>query len=315
MKFCTFVLSTGEERAGWIQSGTHVVDMNRLTGGELPVCLIDFLQNTTVNLERARAASSRLSESGRLHGVDGVYPSTEVRLKSPLPRPASVRDFYAFENHVKTARQNRGLEMVPEWYNYPVFYFSNHQAVTGPEDDIEVPPGCAAFDYELELACVIGRQGRDIELTDAESHIFGYCVMNDWSARDIQREEVKVGLGPAKGKDFATTLGPYIVTPDELEPFRVADKYNLTMTATVNGKRLSQGNYQDIYFPMPALLKRASAGVTLYPGDVIGTGTVGTGCILELGPSVHRWLQPGDVVELFVTGLGVLRNRVVARPT
>lgn len=310
MKFCTFALATDEERAGWIQSETHVVDMNRLTQGALPARLIEFLQATEANLERARAESAKLSDSGRLVDVAGVYPIAEVRMMSPLPRPASVRDFYAFENHVKTARQNRGLEMVPEWYQFPVFYFSNHQAVIGPEDEVEVPPGCAALDYELELACVVGCQGRDIAAEVAESYIFGYCVMNDWSARDIQREEVKVGLGPAKGKDFATALGPYIVTPDELERYRVGDRYDLTMTASVNGKLLSKGNYQDIYFSMPALLERAAMGATLYPGDIIGTGTVGTGCILELGPTVHRWLQPGDVVELAITGLGVLRNRV-----
>ncbi|MCL6487378.1 MAG: fumarylacetoacetate hydrolase family protein [Alicyclobacillus mali] len=314
MKFVTFVAPAGEPRAGWLQGDALVVDMYAVSGGVLPQCMMAFLADAEANLERARELSARLEGDPGFANRPGVYDRAAVRLLAPLPRPASVRDFYAFEAHVKTARARRGLEMVPQWYEFPVFYFSNHQAVVGPDAEVEVPPRCEAFDYELELACVIGRKGRDIAATDAASYIFGYCILNDWSARDIQREEVKVGLGPAKGKDFATSLGPWLVTPDELEPYRMGDRYNLEMTAAVNGRVLSRGNYRDIYYPMASLVEHAARGTTLYPGDVIGTGTVGTGCILELGPETHRWLQPGDEIVLEVTGLGTLRNTVVAGP-
>lgn len=160
------------------------------------------------------------------------------------------------------------------------------------------------------MACVIGKQGRDIQAEEADAYIFGYCIMNDWSARDLQREEVKVGLGPAKGKDFATSLGPYLVTKDELERYRSGGRHELEMTARVNGVELSRGNMRDLYYTFGDMIARASADATLYPGDIIGSGTVGTGCLLELGPEAHRWLESGDVVELEVTGLGLLRNTI-----
>ena len=205
-------------------------------------------------------------------------------LLTPVPRPPSFRDFYAFEQHVKTARGHRGLEMVPQWYEIPVFYFSNPAVMTGPEMSVAAPPDCLELDYELEIGAVIGRGGRDLAAGDAEDHIAGYCVLNDWSARDLQRREMKVGLGPAKGKDFATGLGPWLVTPDELVDARAGKGYDLTMIARRNGEELSRGNWRDIHFSFGEMLARASRGVDLYPGDVIGSGTVGTGCILELRP-------------------------------
>jgi 2-keto-4-pentenoate hydratase/2-oxohepta-3-ene-1,7-dioic acid hydratase in catechol pathway len=241
---------------------------------------------------------------------EGVHQLESVVLKAPIPRPTSIRDFYAFEEHVKTARGKRGLDVIPEWYEMPVFYFTNHMAVKGAGEAIVKPPACKCLDFELEIACVIGRQGSDIKKEDADHYIFGYFIMNDWSARDLQREEMKVGLGPAKGKDFATSLGPYLVTKEELETFLEGGRYNLTMTAKVNGTVLSKGNFNSIYYTFAEMIERASAGVTLYPGEVIGSGTVGTGCILELGTEVHRWLERGDVVELEIDGLGVLQNRV-----
>ncbi len=220
------------------------------------------------------------------------YPLAEVRLLPPVLRPPSVRDFYAFEEHVKTARASRGLEVPPEWYEQPVFYFSNPAAIYGPEDEIPYPDGTEELDYELEVAALIGARGE----------IAGFTIMNDWSARDLQRAEMRVGLGPAKGKDFATSLGPVVVTPDALDDLR------LEMTARVNGEERSRGNLADMYHSWEAIVAHAARNTELRPGDVLGSGTVGTGCILEHGDG--RWLEPGDVVELEVEEIGVLRNRI-----
>lgn len=244
-----------------------------------------------------------------------AQPLSAVRLFPPLPRPMSIRDFYAFEQHVKTANANRGREVPAEWYEFPVFYFTNPNAIFGVDEAVIRPRFTQALDYELEVACVIGQVGRDIHAEDAEKHIFGYTIMNDWSARDVQRQEMKVGLGPAKGKDFATSLGPWIVTPDELAEKRIdwgarGSVYDLEMSARVNGVERSRGNWKDIHYTFGQMIERASADVFLLPGDVIGSGTVGTGCLLELTKAQGPWLKPGDVVELEIERLGILRNRV-----
>jgi fumarylacetoacetate (FAA) hydrolase len=233
-------------------------------------------------------------------------------LHAPLPRPPSLRDFYAFERHVATAFANRKRPVPRQWYEFPVFYFSNPGSVCGPEEPVTPPPGSQALDYELEVACVVGRGGRDIAEADVEDHIFGYTIMNDWSARDLQRAEMSVGLGPAKGKDFATSLGPWLVTPDELADVAEGRPgvYRLEMTARVNGVERSRGNLADVHYSFGEMLARASAGVELFPGDVVGSGTVGTGSLLELTGGLGPWLQAGDVVELEVERLGVLRNGV-----
>jgi fumarylacetoacetate (FAA) hydrolase len=220
------------------------------------------------------------------------YPIGQVSLRAPFPRPPSVRDFFAFEQHVATARANRGLQVPGEWYEFPAFYFTNPAAVFGPEDDILYPDGTSQLDYELEVAAVIGRGGR----------IAGFTVMNDWSARDIQLKEMRVGLGPAKAKDFATSMGPVLVTADEF------DGTHAVMTARVNGEERSRGDLADIHYSWAEILAHAARNTTLYPGDVIGSGTVGSGSILEHGDG--RWLTRGDVVELEIEGIGVLRNRV-----
>src|SRR5919108_382223 len=224
------------------------------------------------------------------------YPLDAVELRAPVLRPPSVRDFYAFEQHVRTARALRGQDVPPEWYELPVFYFSNPAAICGPDDDVQYPDGTNELDYELELAAIIG----------ANEQIGGFTVMNDWSARDLQRAEMKVGLGPAKGKDFATSLGPIVVTPDEF------DGTSGTMLARVNGEERSRGDVGDMQHTWDAIVAQAARNTHLVPGDVLGSGTVGTGCILELGDG--RWLRPGDVVELEVEGIGVLRNRIGPAP-
>ena len=248
------------------------------------------------------------SQGGRPVGL----ALNQILLYPPLPRPTSLRDFYAFEAHVATANANRGREVPPEWYEFPVFYFSNPNAIFGPGETIPYPAFSQALDYELEVACVIGTAGRDIKESDAGAHIFGYTILNDWSARDIQRREMRVGLGPAKGKDFASSLGPWITTPEELTDRATGRPgvYDLVMSARVNGEERSQGNWKDIHYSFGEMIARASTDAYLLPGDVLGSGTVGTGCLLELTRGQGPWLAPGDVVSLEIERLGTLENRV-----
>lgn len=305
MRFVTIKKRVGGERAGLLVNDQYMIDLYEASNGELPETLVNFIERGEEALFKAEELLLQPFEQ-----LKGVYPLSEVRLQAPIPRPVSFRDFYAFEQHVKTARENRGLEMIPEWYEIPVFYFSNHLAIKGPDEEICRPKECTWLDYELEVACVIGKEGRNIRADEAEEYIFGFCLLNDWSARDLQRKEMKVGLGPAKGKDFSTSIGPWIVTKDELDGFKAGKGFDLTMQAYVNGALLSEGNLKDLYYSFSEMIERASMDVTLYPGEVIGSGTVGTGCILELGQEVHRWLEPGDVVELKVEHLGVLKNTI-----
>ncbi|MFL8935452.1 fumarylacetoacetate hydrolase family protein [Rossellomorea oryzaecorticis] len=302
MKLVSFQ-KENEVRTGLIQHDL-VIDLYEATDGKLPKDILALIG-------RGGGALETIADLGPFsQGGKGVILLEDATLKAPIPIPVSIRDFYAFEEHVRTARRKRGLDVVPEWYDVPVFYFTNHLAVKGPDEAVAGPAECEWLDYELEIACVIGKEGRNIAKEDAEDHIFGYFIMNDWSARDIQKHEMKVGLGPAKGKDFATSFGPYLVTKDELETRRSGDRFDMKMTAKVNGKLLSEGNFKDIHYTFADMIERASKDVTLYPGEVIGSGTVGTGCILELGTETHRWLRAGDEVELEIEGLGVLRNTV-----
>ena len=235
----------------------------------------------------------------------------EVKFLSPL-KPTTLRDGYAFEQHVKTANKNRGREVPEEWYQFPVFYFTNPNAVFGHEDIIPYPPYTQAMDYELEIAAVIGKGGMNIKPEEAPAHIFGYTIFNDWSARDVQRKEMVVGLGPAKGKDFASSFGPVIVTHEAIAD-KATDRpgvYDLSMTAKINGVEFSRGNFKDIHWSFGEIIARASDSVMLYPGDVIGSGTVGTGCLLELTKFQGPWLKHGDIIELEIECIGVLRNTI-----
>ena len=235
----------------------------------------------------------------------------DVKFLSPL-KPNSLRDGYAFEQHVKTANKNRGRDVPQEWYEFPVFYFTNPNAIFGHDDEIPYPYYTNAMDYELEVAVVIGRAGTNIKAEEAEQYIFGYTIFNDWSARDVQRKEMAVGLGPAKGKDFASSFGPVIVTREALADKAVGRPgvYDLTMAARVNGVEMSRGNFKDMHWSFGEIIERASDSVTLYPGDVIGSGTVGTGCLLELTKFQGPWLRHGDVIELEIERIGVLRNTI-----
>jgi fumarylacetoacetate (FAA) hydrolase len=243
-------------------------------------------------------------------------PLAEVTLLAPVPKPPSIRDFYAFEQHVRTARARRGLEMHPDWYELPVFYFANPAAVIGPGDPVAAPPRSAELDYELEVACVLGRDGSNLRLDDADHMVAGFTVMNDWSARDVQRREMQLSLGPAKGKDFATSLGPMLVTTSEFAPAGLREVPSAVMTASVNGVEWSRADLDGMWWSFGEMLVYASEAAPVRRGDVLGSGTCGTGCILELslvhGSDKYPYLQPGDEVELEVRGLGVLANQIVA---
>lgn len=280
--------------------------------------LASFLGGNSHRLEDD--LSGLLAQSARIEDRLAAWTGSRLRpgeftYLPPIVRPRAFRDFYAFEAHVKTARARRGLEVPPAWYELPVFYFSNPSALLGHEAPVFAPAGSRELDYELELGVVIGRGGRDIPVEQAWSHVAGFTILNDWSARDLQRQEMTVGLGPAKGKDFATAAGPWLVTRDEFADRIDGERLTLEMTARVNGRELSRGNVASLHHSIPRLLAHASRDAELFPGELLGTGTVGTGCILELGPeNTGGWLKPGDVVELEIERLGILRNTVVPRP-
>jgi 2-keto-4-pentenoate hydratase/2-oxohepta-3-ene-1,7-dioic acid hydratase in catechol pathway len=300
MRWATYADQDGRDRVGLVRDG----EVRALPPGTR---LLDLLSDDGERMAEAAVRAER--EPADVHDL------AAVRLRAPIPVPPSVRDFYAFEQHVRTARQRRGLEMEPDWYELPVFYFTNPAAILGPGDDVAIPPGSSQLDFELEVAAVVGKGGSDLGPGEAERHIAGFMVMNDWSARDLQRREMKLSLGPAKGKDFATSLGPFLVTRDELESARKDRAYDLAMTASVNGVEYSRASLADLYWSFGEMLAYASRGTRLVPGDVIGSGTCGTGCILELslvhGEEAYPWLRPGDEVVLEVEGLGRLANRVV----
>jgi fumarylacetoacetate (FAA) hydrolase len=253
-----------------------------------------------------------------------------VELLAPVPVPTSCRDGYAFRQHVEAARRNRRVEMIAEFDRYPVFYFTNHHTIKGPGEINCMPDHLEKLDFELEVAIVISKQGKNIKAEEADEYIGGLMVMNDFSARRLQMEEMLLNLGPAKGKDFATTTGPCLVTLDELEPFEVPCKeghvgksWNLKMVCRVNDVQVSEGNMSEMNWTFAEIIERASYGVDLYPGDIIGSGTVGTGCFLELNGTgklsdasyQEQWLQNEDVVELEVDELGILSNTIVAEET
>jgi fumarylacetoacetate (FAA) hydrolase len=243
------------------------------------------------------------------------YPMEQVFLYPPLPNPESLRDFFAFEQHVKNVYAFRGKEIPAEWYEFPAFYFSNPHAMYGSGSVIPYPQKSQALDFELEVACVIGKTGRDITPEQAQDYIFGFTILNDWSARDIMRKEMRVGLGPAKSKDFASSIGPWIVTPDELAQ-HATDRpgvYDLDMIARLNRDEKGRGNWREIHYSFGELIAHASRDAYLVPGDLIGSGTVGEGSLLGITKGDGPWLKPGDLVELEITGLGVLSNQIGAQ--
>lgn len=299
MKFVRFEETGHETRVGLVDGEVY-----RVVEGAS-----DLLPLIQQGEDALRAAGESALRSGAV-----VDPAT-VRNLAPIATPPTFRDFYAFEQHVKAGRKWRGLEMDPLWYEIPVFYFSNPYAFRG-EGDVRMTPGAANFDFELEVAAIIGTGGSDLTAEEGETAIVGYAILNDWSGRDIQHEEMKLSMGPVKGKDTSTSLGPWFVTKDELEPYRTAAGFDRTMTLSVNGVEYSRANWSDVYFSFGEMVSYASRGTEVRPGDVIGSGTCGTGCILELSRTHDSerfpWLKPGDEVVVTIEGLGTQRSTIVA---
>ena len=268
-------------------------------------------------LDAHLAAGLRVDALADLLAADADEPLDAATLAfgPPILEPPSFRDFYAFEQHVGTMWKRRNMEIPEPWYRLPIFYFSNTSEIRGPEEPVWAPHGSEELDYELEVAALIDTPVRDLDASRGEEAIGGYLVLNDWSARDLQREETTVRLGPAKGKDFASSIGPWLVTPDELADARSGKAYDLAMAATVNGQETSRGTWASAHFSFGEMIERASADVRLRPGDLLGSGTVGTGCLLEVrDETLGRYLQPGDGVTLTIERLGSLTAPVVERP-
>ncbi len=317
MKLITFQNKAGESRIGWIQ-GKQVVDM-RLASEKLPTDMLNFIDNH----------EEYFSIIKDLGDVEAHYSLEEIKLLAPLPNPRSIRDYIGFEMHMLNASKSFGHTVGAAWYEMPIFYFTNHHNVFGPNDEINRPAKETKLDIELEIACIIGKKGSNIKKEEAKPYIFGYTIFNDWTARAIQKVEMTIPLGPHKGKDFANAFGPCIVTADEFEKYEVPfdesyfesplkvpsvqdTRFDVKMTSRINGETICEGNYKTVYYTFGQMLERASEnGVNIMPGDILGSGTVGWGSLIENNFSVHRPLEPGDVVELEIEGIGVLRNKVV----
>lgn len=326
MKLISFLPSTDayssgtasrKVRLGAALDTGRVLDLAKVEPQFSGVTMLDFIRDADVHIPRARALISMLPELSSSAFID----IRRVNILAPLPRPVSVRDGYAFRKHVETARRNRGLPMIPEYDQFPVFYFTNHLTVIGPGELHVGGRRLEHLDFELEAFAVIGSPVLNPTLEEADAAIFGFGIMNDFSARALQTEEMKLNLGPAKGKDFATAMGPWLVTKDELSSRMTRSPkgsvIHARMTAEVNGVPLSDGNLSDMDWTFAQIVQRAADGVRLSPGEVIGSGTVGTGCFLELNGSkiTHdQWLKPGDEVSLTIEGLGTLTNRIVEDP-
>jgi fumarylacetoacetate (FAA) hydrolase len=321
MKLVSY-LKDEHEQLGFVIDGI-VHDMDSLHP-DLPTSMNMFLNYWEDSYPVAMAGLKSIDE-GRLV-PRGTQRIEDVQLLAPVPMPGSCRDGYAFRQHVESARRNRKVDMITEFDQYPIFYFTNHLSIQGPGDVRCMPDHFEKLDFELEVAIVISKHGRNIRAEDADQYIGGLMIMNDISARRLQMEEMLLNLGPAKGKDFSTVIGPWLVTLDELQEYVVPAKenhtglnWNLNMKCWVNGVQVSAGNVADMDWTFAEIIERASYGVDLYPGDVIGSGTVGTGCFLELNGTgklndpnyTEQWLQEGDVVEMEIDGLGKLSNTIV----
>lgn len=324
MKLVTYSKQGNEQLALLIDNMLY--DVNAVDNS-LPGSMAELLNNWEKHIDALRSADANI-KAGK-SSINGIaFKGADIM--APVPHPTSCRDGYAFRQHVASARRNRKVDMIPEFDQYPIFYFTNHNAIQGPGAIHCMPDHFQKLDFELEAAIVICKKGRNIKAADADQYIGGYMIMNDMSARTLQMEEMLLNLGPAKGKDFSTVIGPMLVTPDELEPYKIPAKpghvgnsYNLKMICTVNGVQVSEGSVGDMDWTFAEIIERCAYGVDVLPGDVIGSGTVGTGCFLELNgtgllndPNYKvQWLQPNDVVEMTIEGLGHLENTIVAENT
>lgn len=321
MKLVTY-LKDGHDQLGILVDG-NIYAMDSLHA-DLPNTMSMFLNFWEEFMPMARAVEHKIKEGMTRDVMADKYENVEIF--APVPHPTSCRDGYAFRQHVASARRNRKVDMIPEFDQYPIFYFTNHNSIQGPGDVVCMPDHFQKLDFELEAAIVICKPGRNIKAAEADEYIGGLMIMNDISARTLQMEEMLLNLGPAKGKDFSTAIGPMLVTLDELEPYEVPCKenhvgrsWNLEMKCMVNGIQVSQGNLADMDWTFAEIIERCSYGVNLMPGDVIGSGTVGTGCFLELNGTgllndpdfKPQWLQEGDVVEMEIDALGKLSNTIL----
>ena len=312
MKLITYKIQNSESHQIGVVEDNIVYNLNNYFGD---ISLVDMFQ---VENYQDQIALHICNDDCIKHNFE------EITILPPIPKPTSFRDAYAFRQHVETSRKNRGLNMIAEFDQFPVFYFSNHNTMFADGEEIKLMPDhFEQLDFELEFAIVIGKGGRNILSKDADQHIAGFCILNDLSCRRLQMEEMRLSLGPAKGKDFANVLGPYLVTPDELFSKIIdtpcGNKYDLNMKCFVNGELLSEGNSKDMNWTFAEIIERASYGVELFPGDVIGSGTVGTGCLLEINGSgkranldyIERWIEEGDQIEMQIEGLGKISNKIV----
>lgn len=321
MKLVTYIKEDRDHLAMLVDGQLYDMDMLH---PDLPVSMAMFLNYWDDVMPLAKAVEQRIFE-GLVRNVMAIT-FNDVEIMAPVPHPTSCRDGYAFRQHVASARRNRKVDMIPEFDQYPIFYFTNHNSIQGPGNVYCMPDHFEKLDFELEAAIVINRPGRNIRAENADAYTGGLMIMNDLSARRLQMEEMLLNLGPAKGKDFATAIGPMLVTLDELQQYEIPCKeghtgknWNLKMVCTVNGKEVSRGNLGDMDWTFAEIIERASYGVNLFPGDVIGSGTVGTGCFLELNGTgklndpdyKEQWLQEGDVVDMEIDGLGKLSNTIV----
>lgn len=304
MKLVTFQNGKGEKSIG-IWRDDFIIDLHKQSDSAIPADMLSFIDGHQGYFDII--ANKQLEEKG------GEYAIDEVRLLAPLPNPRSFRDFVAFEQHMLNAGKAFGHKVSEAWYEMPIFYFTNHHGIFGPDDDIKKPEKETKLDIELEMVCIIGKEGKDIKAEDADDYIFGYTVFNDWTARAIQKREMEVPLGPHKGKDFANAIGPCIVTKDEMKRYSDGHgRFDIKMLARINGTTVCEGNYNTVYYTFPQMIERVTENnVRIMPGDILGSGTVGWGSLIENNFSVHRPLEKGDVVELEIEGIGVLRNKVV----
>lgn len=321
MKLVTYLKNEHDQLALLVDGMLYDTDMLH---PDMPISMAMFLNYWDDVMPLAKALEQRIKE-GLVRNVMAL-PFNEASLLAPVPHPTSCRDGYAFRQHVAAARRNRKVDMIPEFDQYPIFYFTNHNSIQGPGDVYCMPDHFEKLDFELEAAIVINKPGRNIKVEEADDYIAGLMIMNDLSARRLQMEEMLLNLGPAKGKDFATVIGPMLVTLDELEQFEVPCKaghtgksWNLAMKCMVNNIQVSQGNLADMDWTFAEIIERCSYGVNVFAGDVIGSGTVGTGCFLELNGTgklndpnyKEQWLQNGDVIDMEIDGLGKLTNTIV----
>jgi fumarylacetoacetate (FAA) hydrolase len=322
MKLISYLKDESDQLAVVIND--MVYDMDTLHP-DLPTTMSMFLNYWEDALPIAQAGELLIKDGTRV--TNKCIPLSDVQLLAPVPNPTSCRDGYAFRQHVAAARRNRKLDMIAEFDQFPIFYFTNHNSIQGPGEIICMPDHFKKLDFELEVAIVICRPGKNINAAEADEYIGGLMIMNDMSARTLQMEEMLLNLGPAKGKDFCTTIGPHLITLDELKNYEVPCKpnhtgkaWNLNMCCKVNGETVSNGNVAEMDWTFAEIIERASYGVQLFAGDVIGSGTVGTGCFLELNGTgklndsnyQEQWLKAGDVVEMEIDGLGKLSNIIIA---